>query len=171
MGMLGGLVLFIGVVCLGQEFERAWRPMAYKPVASSEAGYNGVRWMNEHLPRGSRVASYSSGLLGYFAEGYTVVNIDGLANTPLFVENETRGHLLFLRGLASHDPLVGYLKEAGITHLANAEPEDRIQNGPYLGLVKAQEGTLIYEGVEVIDWGPQEPPRRFIVVEVRPAGP
>jgi len=169
--MLGGLVLLIGVVCLGREFERAWRPMAYRPVASSEAGYNGVRWMNEHLPRGSRVASYSSGLLGYFAEGYTVVNIDGLANTPRFVEDEIRGHLLFLRGLASHDPLVGYLQEAGITHLANAEPEARIQSGPYLGLVEAQEGKLIYEGAEIIDWGPQEPPRRFIVVEVRALGP
>jgi hypothetical protein len=168
---IGGAAIIAGTVVLGINFDRPWRPAPYKPIASSIAGYNAVRWMNANLPRGSRVASYSSGVLGYFAEGYAVINIDGLANTPQFVENESRGHLLYQRGLAAQDPLVDYLKRAGVTHLANAEPEMRILSGPYLGLVDTTSAAIVYEGAELIDWGPQEPPRHFIVVELHPSQP
>jgi hypothetical protein len=171
LNALGGVLLAAGIVGLVSQLERAWRPTQYTPDPSAAAGYNGVRWMNAHLPRGSRVASYSSGLLGYFAEGYMVINIDGLANTPQFVDSETRGHLLYLRGLATRDPLIDYLHREGITHLANVEPEARIASGPYLGLVEAQAGSLVYDGPEIIDWGPGEPLRRFIVVELTEPSP
>jgi hypothetical protein len=166
LNAVGGVLLSAGIVALAIPFERAWQPTPYSPDPSEAASYNGVRWMNAHLSRGSRAASYSSGLLGYFAEGYTVINIDGLANTPQFVENETRGHLLYLRGLAANDPLIEYLHRGGITHLANVEPVARIASGPYLGLVDLQSGSLVYEGPELVDWGPGEPLRRFIVVEL-----
>ncbi|OGO46155.1 MAG: hypothetical protein A2Z30_00810 [Chloroflexi bacterium RBG_16_64_43] len=171
LNAVGGVLLAAGIVALAIPFERAWRPTQYTPDPGMAAGYNGVRWMNAHLPRGSRVASYSSGLLGYFAEGYTVINIDGLANTPQFVERETRGHLLYLRGLASRDPLIEYLDQEGITHLANVEPEGRIASGPYLGLVELQAGSLVYDGSEIVDWGPGEPLRRFIVVVLTAPAP
>jgi len=171
LSALGGILLAAGIVALAIPFQRAWRPTQYTPDPAAAAGYNGVRWMNAHLPHGSRVASYSSGLLGYFAEGYTVINIDGLANTLQFVESETRGHLLYLRGLASRDPLIEYLHQEGITHLANVEPEARIASGPYLGLVEAQAASLVYDGPEIIDWGPGEPLRRFIVVELTEPSP
>ncbi len=171
LDVLGGLLLAVAVAGLGYRFERTWSPASFSPSPSEAAGYNGVLWMNAHLPLGSRVASYSSGLLGYFAEGYAVINIDGLANTPQFVENETRAHLLYVRGLAANDPLTEYLHREGITHLANVEPEARIASGPYLGLVDLQAGSLLYEGPELVDWGPGEPLRRFIVVELTDPSP
>jgi hypothetical protein len=148
---------------------RGWELQSYDPAANptqSEA-YLGIRWVNGNLPPGSRIGSYSAGLIGYFAENMHVVNLDGLANTPGFVTRDVLGHLLFLRGLAATDPIVGYLKEEAIGYLANVDPVDRVQNGPYLGLVPTSEAQLLYVGKGSIDWGPGQPLRKFIVAQLR----
>jgi hypothetical protein len=163
--VLGGLV----VALLVFRSSREWRPVGYQvmPDRTQEEVYQGVRWMNQHLPAGARAGSYSAGLLGYFAEGYTVVNLDGLANTPEFVQGELKGHLLFLRGLATEDPMVAYLDTAGIGFLANYDPTDRIAKGPYLGLAPSDRAELLYVGQGLIDWRDGQL-RRFLVARIGP---
>lgn len=166
-------VVFIGLGCwtvaVGLKASlRGWEPQAYDPLANptqSEA-YVGARWMNANLPAGSRIGSYSAGLIGYFTDNMHVVNLDGLANSPGFVPQDVLGHLLFLRGLAPADPIVGYLSQEDIGYLANVDPVDRVQNGPYLGLVPASRAQLLYVGRGSIDWGPGQPMRKFIVVKL-----
>lgn len=145
-----------------------WEPHPYEPApdqTQSEA-YLGTAWMNANLPPGSRIGSFSAGLIGYFTENMHVVNLDGLANSPEFVNQEVLGHLLFLRGLAPTDPIVGYLSENGIGYLADVDPVDRIQSGNYLGLVQTGQARLLFEGKNPIDWGPSQPARKFIVVQM-----
>jgi hypothetical protein len=134
--------------------------------ATQQAAYDAAAWMNENLPPGARVGSYSAGLLGYFGRAYTVINLDGLANTPQFASGELVGHLLYVRGLAAEDPLRAYLARENITYLANVDPLERITRGEYLGLVDAGGGVLLYQGDAAIFWGPAEPERRMIVVRL-----
>jgi hypothetical protein len=147
---------------------RAWEPQHYDPsVNPTQAeAYLGIRWINANLPPGSRIGSYSAGLIGYFTNNMHVVNLDGLANSPGFVTQDVLGHLLFLRGLAPTDPIVAYLGGEAIGYLANVDPVDRVQNGPYLGLVASSQARLLYVGAGSIDWGPGQPLRKFIVVQL-----
>jgi hypothetical protein len=147
-----------------------WHGLALREYTAAEptqqAAYDAAAWMNENLPPGARVGSYSAGLLGYFGRTYRVINLDGLANTPQFASGELVGHLLFVRGMAAEDPLRAYLARENITYLANVDTLERIAGGGYLGLVDAGAGVLLYQGGDAIFWGPAEPERRMIVVRL-----
>lgn len=65
-----------------------------------------VAWMNEALPPGSVVGSWWSGAIGYYSR-HTVINLDGLVNSRDFVE------------LLRHCRLADYLRDNGVTHLAD----------------------------------------------------
>jgi hypothetical protein len=95
-----------------------------------------------------------------------VINLDGLANSPAFVQSELIGHLLYGYGLAETDPLRAYLRTEQITYLANVDTIDRIDRQEYLGLVDAGQAALLYEGDIAIFWGPGEPERRMIVAGI-----
>jgi hypothetical protein len=147
-----------------------WAPVAYDParnVTQAEV-YTGVLWMNDHIPARTRVGSFSAGLLGYFAKGFTVINLDGLANTPEFVATLLPKHILYARELAPDTPLRQYLLDSGITYLANYDPLDRIQSRNFMGLVNGNGSRLLFLGTQDIIWGPGEPVRRFGVVEITP---
>jgi len=68
-----------------------------------------ARWINEHLPSNAVVASDDAGALGYFAR-VPVINLDGLVNTRAYLDE-------YLRQGRKKD----YLKDAGVTHLADVE--------------------------------------------------
>ncbi|MBN1439000.1 MAG: hypothetical protein JW929_06270 [Anaerolineales bacterium] len=142
------------------------REYSAAPDGSQQAAYDAAGWMNANLPPGTRVGSFSAGLIGYFGETYRVINLDGLANTPQFAAKELVGHLLFVRGLADIDPLREYLAREKIFFLANFDTAERIAAGDYLGLVGAGDGVLLYRGEKAILWGPGEPERRMIVVRI-----
>jgi len=152
------------------QFARFWAPVASTAPfeATQEQVYAASVWMEENLPAESRVASYSAGLLGYFSANVRVINIDGLANTPQFVHDVLPGHILYVRGLATEDPVREYLAAAHIGYLANMDSVERIDNGAFLGLVDPGGGILLYRGGRPILWGPEEPERRMIVVELLP---
>lgn len=147
---------------------RSWQPRDSSVAleATQQQKYQAAVWMNENLPRDTRAASFSAGLLGYFFDTGRVVNIDGLANTPQFISDELIGHLLYVRDLASIDPIRDYLRTEQIGYLVNVEPVERIQRGEYLGLVDPGGGILLYRGDRPINWGPGEPEQRMIVVEI-----
>jgi hypothetical protein len=136
------------------------------PDGTQQEAYDAATWMNENLPQGARVGSFSAGLLGYFGRTYRVINLDGLANTPQFASHELVGHLLFVRGLATEDPLRAYLTREKIAWLANVDTVERIGRGEYLGLVDPGGGVLLYRGGHSIFWGPADPERRMIVVRL-----
>ncbi len=142
------------------------REYTVAPDGTQQEAYDATVWMNESLPRGARVGSFSAGLLGYFGRAYTVINLDGLANTPQFASTELVGHLLYVRGLAAEDPLRAYLARENIIFLANVDTVERIARGEYLGLVEPGAGVLLYQGDYAIFWGPVEPERRMIVVRM-----
>ena len=145
-----------------------WLPHDYivAPDGTQQEEYAAADWMNHNLPQGARVGSFSAGLLGYFGQTYTVINLDGLANSPQFVNSELIGHLLYVDGLAATDPIREYLRRENITYLANVDPLERINRGEYLGLVDAGQAVLLYEGDYAIFWGPAEPEQRMIVVRI-----
>ncbi len=138
-----------------------WLPHSYivAPDGTQQEAYDAAAWMNDNLPQGARVGSFSSGLLGYFGRTYTVINLDGLANSPQFVNSELIGHLLYVDGLAATDPLREYLRREHITYLANVDTVERIKRQEYLGLVDAGQAALLYQGDYAIFWGPAEPER------------
>jgi hypothetical protein len=166
----GGIaVLFLVVIGIAIIRDvKSWAPLAYDPARGTTQAevYRGTLWMGDHLPQGVRVGSYSAGLIGYFANGFTVINLDGLANTPDFVTRLLPGHFLYARGLAVDTPLKQYLRDVQIGYLANYDPVDRIQSHTFMGLVTEIDGSLVYEGNQDIVWGPGEPVRRFGVVEI-----
>jgi len=45
-----------------------------------------ARWMAENLPAGSKIGCFSAGIVGYFAAGHQVVNLDGLMNDRHYLE-------------------------------------------------------------------------------------
>lgn len=163
-----GMAALIAVCGLVQ-YARTWAFRGYivAPDGTQDQAYQAAEWMNHNLPPGARVGSFSAGLLGYFGETYRVINLDGLANTPAFIEEELIGHVLFDRGLAAEDPLREYLRSEQIEFLANVEPEDRIARGEFLGLVDSGGGILLFEGDQTIIWGPGEPEQRMIVVQIK----
>jgi len=145
-----------------------WLPHDYvgAPDGTQQETYDAAAWMNNNLPQGARVGSFSAGLLGYFGRTYTVINLDGLANSPQFVNSELIGHLLYVSGVAPIDPLREYLRRENISYLANVDPLERINRKEYLGLVNAGQARLLYEGDYAIFWGPGEPEQRMVVVQI-----
>jgi hypothetical protein len=146
-----------------------WLPHDYvvAPDGTQQETYDAAAWMNNNLPQGARVGSFSAGLLGYFGRTFTVINLDGLSNSPQFVRSELIGHLLYVNGLAATDPLREYLRRENISYLANVDMLDRITRKEYLGLVDAGQAMLLYEGNYAIFWGPGEPEQRMIVVQIQ----
>jgi hypothetical protein len=170
-GLLNGTVLLAASALALAGVALVWThelPQDYvvAPDGTQQEAYDAAAWMNENLPHGARVGSFSAGLLGYFGRTYTVINLDGLANSPQFVNSELIGHLLFVRGLTAADPLREYLRREDITYLANTDTVDRIGRGEFLGLVDPGQAALLWEGDYAIFWGPGEPERRMIVVGI-----
>jgi hypothetical protein len=162
--LVGTLLSVVGLVMVWAH----WLPHDYiiAPDGTQQEAYAAAAWMNNNLPQGARVGSFSAGLLGYFGRTYTVINLDGLANSPQFVNSELIGHLLYVDGLAPTDPLRDYLRRENITYLANVDPLERVNRKEYLGLVDAGQAVLLYEGNYAIFWGPAEPEQRMIVVRI-----
>jgi hypothetical protein len=162
--LVGTLLSVVGLVMVWAH----WLPHDYTiaPDGTQQEAYAAADWMNINLPQGARVGSFSAGLLSYFGRTYTVINLDGLANSPQFVNSELIGHLLYVDGLAPTDPLRDYLRRENITYLANVDPLERVTRKEYLGLVDAGQAVLLYEGNYAIFWGPGEPEQRMIVVQI-----
>jgi hypothetical protein len=124
-------------------------------------------WILDHVPANARIGAMSSGLLGYLLiNDRTVVNLDGLANSPDFVRRIWRSHMLYASGLAAEDPLWAYVREQRIEYIANAEVIAGLGRRPFLGIVPPANYEVLYQGDDPIYWGDPEGPRRFVVVRL-----
>lgn len=129
-----------------------------------------INWMNHNLPADARVGSWSSGLLGYFSQGPTIINLDGLANSPDYVEEVVYYDVIDQQGLGSQPlsnrVLYRYLQSHGIGWLADADFEANLGAEPFFRAIPAQDYEVIWLGTQSIDWHEPEGPRRWAVVKL-----
>ena len=85
------------------------RNFADTEVVSAQLGDRAAgEWIDANLPADAVIGSYDAGALGYFA-GRPVVNLDGLVNSYEWNEARQQGT----------DATAAFLRDAGITHVAN----------------------------------------------------
>jgi len=59
-----------------------WRPVFYENAGQKEV-YEFVLWLKDNFPTDARIASFNSGILGYFSDHF-VMNADGLINQAAY---------------------------------------------------------------------------------------
>lgn len=75
-------------------------------------------WLRDHTPPGTVVGALSSGLVGWYASGQHVVNLDGLINNRRYLDD-------FLK----RDRFADYFADRGITWFADYQPIAAWKNG------------------------------------------
>ncbi|HEU5100112.1 MAG TPA: hypothetical protein VFU22_13885, partial [Roseiflexaceae bacterium] len=143
-------------------------PRAYSADGGSlHEAWEADLWAEQHLPTGARVGSLSSGLLGYFMQDRTVINLDGLANSPEYVRTVWLHHLLYTHGLAQDGELWAYIRANDIQYIANPEWESGLGQRPFLEIIPPSNYEIVYRGQQLIQWGEPEGPRRYVIVKLR----
>lgn len=142
------------------------RQYVYKPWYQHEA-WEALKWMRGNLPNGARIGSWSSGLLGYSADDWTVVNLDGLANSPWYVNTVYRNFALHNCGLTTDNQLWEYVKSQEISYVADADFETNIGQDSFFKSIPPANYEVIYWGKSPMDWGEKEGVRRFAILELK----
>lgn len=125
------------------------------------------------LPADAVVGSWNAGLVGWIAEGPSVVNLDGLANDRAFVRVAI-DEVLFRHGLADGNPTLEYLDEAGIGYLVDIQPLDGLGTAPFYGVVPAPRYAPVARSAAITHWAGTERDHAVALVQVLPkdrAGP
>lgn len=103
------------------------------------------------IPKGSAIGAWNSGLLGYMMDGYSVVNLDGLANTRDFLEvigDNTAGMRV------GDDPrMAAYLARRGVTHIVDMHALETLGKGPCFGVVGLDHCEILYRVERPLDFG------------------
>ncbi len=94
--------------------------------------YAASQWMRDELPVDTRVASFNSGLYGYFAP-HTVVNLDGVVNHNAFEAIQQRS-------------VLAYMQESGIDVLLDYDHAIQHEYAPFFG----KGGTKALHEIEII---------------------
>lgn len=162
-------MLVLGVFSIYQ----STRPIAYPDHpdnAYMTEALSGSRWLNANLHKGERVASWSAGVLGYFTTGPVVVNVDGLAASPGFVNTVLRQSYFYSHAPGSvhvgENPLWSWLKQQRIQYIADAEVADSLNRRPFFGIVPVGHYTVVYRNPNPIDVGDGRV-RNFVVIELK----
>ncbi|MEZ0327206.1 MAG: hypothetical protein ACAH95_15000 [Fimbriimonas sp.] len=114
----GAAVLF----AVGSAVARFVEPM--DPQHVYLARYHFARWIDANMPKDIVLGSFNAGQIGYFSNRRTV-NLDGFVNSADFARTV----------LAGKKPLSSFLREQGITHLADYGVPDyalEFENDPYI---------------------------------------
>jgi hypothetical protein len=110
----GGVLLVpAAVLVVGTAWYRVPALLA-PPAATTSATGDLVdvgRWCRHWLPPGSTIGAWNAGFVSWSAEGLTTVNLDGLMNDGRF-----------LCEYLATDRLDAYIRERGITYLADCQP-------------------------------------------------
>ena len=142
------------------------RQYVYKPWYQHEV-WEALPWMRTSVPRGAVIGSWSSGLLGYFADDWTVVNLDGLANSPWYVSTVYRNFALHYRGLTTNNQLWEYVKSQRISYIADADFETGIGKDSFFQSIPPTNYEVVYRGQFPMDWGEKRGWRRFVVLKLK----
>ena len=131
-----------------------------------EQAWLAQQWMNHNLRSGDRVGAWSSGILGYFSNGPTVINLDGLANSPKYTTEVFRRYKLLLSGLTSENSIWDYIKQNNIRYIADAGFEKEFDRYSFLEAIPAGHYEIIYRGAHLIDWREEKGKRRYVVLKL-----
>jgi 4-amino-4-deoxy-L-arabinose transferase-like glycosyltransferase len=135
------------------------------PDYASEV-WSATQWMNEAIPDSVVLGSWSAGLLGYDCQRKTVVNLDGLANSPSFAYNVNPKARLYAAGLSTDNVLWQYIRQRQIRYIADAEFEDRLNKTSFLGVIPTENYKIVYRGHYLLDWREPGGLRRFVVIKL-----
>ena len=161
--LIRGILSAVLVVQLG---------IALSPRAFSQANeyqhdaWEAHAWLDHTLPSGARVGSWSAGVLGYFADSTTVINLDGLGNSPGFVDSVSRNSLLYELGLSKENAMWNYIRQNRIQYIADADFDRTIGTAPFLGVVPPGNFTIIYQSAHLLDWHESRGMRRFVIIRL-----
>jgi hypothetical protein len=111
-------------------FQTPWTPRGH--IDWNAASYEGVQWMNKHLPPGARVGVPDAGVVGYFSTNHQITNLDGLVNSDAFfaaIRSQGVEHWLHDNGIAY---LAGGIPQGvdGCAYMAQASGQAQPYGGP-----------------------------------------
>ncbi len=102
--LAAGLLLVLGGVRLGQRITA--RFAYHRPGVHMYIDY--ARWVEAHTEPGSLVGATGAGSLGYFVQGRTIVNLDGLISNYAYLQAMKQGTRVdYLRDIGLDYALVG----------------------------------------------------------------
>lgn len=162
-----GIVMLLLILPLAAKFwiDMSPRQYVYKPWYQHEV-WEALPWMRANVPKGAVIGSWSSGLVGY-ADDWTVVNLDGLANSPYYVNTVYRSFALHYRGLTNDNQLWEYVKSQRISYIADADFEIGIGKDSFFESIPPANYEVIYWGQSPMDWGERRGARRFVVLQLK----
>jgi len=169
--MIPAIGMMVGLLLLGPPIYSLYRQTSPRSFVSTaeyqHEAWEAHLWINQHIPAGTKIGSWSSGILGYFADGPVVVNLDGLANSPAYVDTVYLNYALFYRGLTQRNELWAYIQAKRIEYIADADFEVNLGKKPFFRVIPVENYRIVYQGSHLLDWGEQEGPRRFVIIRLR----
>lgn len=129
-----------------------------------EAAWEAHFWMNRHVPKGAKVGAWGSGLIGYFAEGPVVMNLDGLANSPEFVLSVYRDSVLYDNGLIERNATWEYIREIGISYAADWVYVNDLSRRPFMGTIPQENYKVVYMTSPIP--GTESQPKCYAIVKL-----
>ncbi len=143
-------------------------PKGYEQNSSfNSQAWEAKNWMVNNLNKGEFIACWSSGILGYWMEGYKISNLDGLINSPGYVRNILPNFILFQNELTNQNIIWDYLKKNKIKYVAEAWFNDGKYSNYFHWAVPEKNYEIIYIGSKLINWNEPQGPRRYCVIKLK----
>lgn len=128
------------------------------------SSWNAKSWINNNLDN-QKIGAFSAGLLGYYVENNTVINLDGLANSPEFVKNRYSNYVLHQKKQTTRNLILEYMYKNKIRYLSDANFIDAMDS--FLRFIPQNSYEVIYEGNKLIDWGEEDGKRRYYIIKLK----
>lgn len=161
--LIGGILSAVLVVQLGIVLS----PRIFSPANEYQHdAWEAHAWLDHHLPSAAKVGSWSAGVLGYFTDSTTVINLDGLGNSPGFVDSVSRNSLLYEIGLSKENAMWNYIRQNRIQYIADADFDRTIGTAPFLGVIPPGNFTIVYQSSHLLDWHEPQGMRRFVIIRL-----
>lgn len=122
-------------------------------------------WLNSHTEN-TNIGAWSSGILGYFTkDNDKVINLDGLANSPLYTEKIYSNYVLFSNKLTKNNLIWDYIKDMHIKYIADADFISNKTSNYFLSAIPPKYYELIYQS-GVINWKESLGDRTFKIIRL-----
>ncbi|ABX02761.1 MAG TPA: hypothetical protein DEF47_04350 [Herpetosiphon sp.] len=123
-------------------------------------------WANQALAPNTTIGSWNAGIVGYFYENGSTINLDGLANSPAFVDEVLRQNILFTRGLANENVLWNYIQHQDIRYIIDSWYSGEMGKSRFINSIPPEHYEIIYEGAVTFSDG-NRPDRRMYVLKLK----
>lgn len=123
-------------------------------------------WINSNI-KNIRIGAWSSGILGYFTnENITIINLDGLANSPDYASKIYSNSILYNFELTNKNLTWDYIKKMGIRYIADASFISNTGSKYFLGAIPPNNYKIIYESGN-INWNELSGPRTYRIIKLK----